>query len=295
MGEQTCCKHHSHKFGSFKRKSDSRTIQRFRCHICGKTWSNATHDLAVNQKKRTINYSCMTLLASGMSMRRIAINLKVQPNTVAKKLSFLAKQCAQGLQKQAEVADLVKEWQFDELQTFEHTKCKPLSVAMAVDKKTRKIMAFWVSEMPATGFLSKISRKKYGKRKDKRPKGLNLLFRKLKGRVTNNCHIMSDKCLFYNPTVTKHFPNAIHSQFKGKKGSEYGQGELKKVKFDPLFCINHTFAMLRDNISRLIRKTWRTTKKMACLIEHLMVYVWVHNNAWIYTRKNRKTVRLYVP
>ena len=58
--------------------------------------------------------------------------------------------------------------QFDELQTIEHTKCKPVSVAVAVSKKERKILGIEVSQMPATGHLAAISRKKYGKRADNR-------------------------------------------------------------------------------------------------------------------------------
>jgi len=63
----------------------------------------------------------------------------------------------------------------------------------------------------------------------------------------------------------------------GKKGCIAGQGELKKATFDPIFSINHTFAMMRANISRLIRKTWNTTKKVEGLIDHLNIYVWMHN------------------
>ena len=56
-----------------------------------------------------------------------------------------------------------------------------------------------------------------------------------------------------------------------------GQGELKKLRFDPLFSLNHTCAMLRANINRLFRRTWCTTKKAACLKRHVAVYVRFHN------------------
>ena len=72
-----------------------------------------------------------------------------------------------------------------------------------------------------------------------------------------------------------------YNQFKGEKSTVSGQGELKKVAKDPLFSINHTFAMLRANVNRLIRKTWCTTKKMARLIDHLSIYVWMHNTVLV--------------
>ena len=58
---------------------------------------------------------------------------------------------------------------------------------------------------------------------------------------------------------------AEHS--KGEKAAITGQGELKKKQRDPLFSINHTLAMLRANINRLVRRTWCTTK----------IYMDVHN------------------
>jgi len=50
--------------------------------------------------------------------------------------------------------------QFDDLETSEHTKCKPLSVALAVEPRSRKILAFSVSQMPSKGRLARISRRK---------------------------------------------------------------------------------------------------------------------------------------
>ena len=87
----------------------------------------------------------------------------------------------------------------------------------------------------------------------------------------------SDECTFYKPVVDAAFPRAMYQQFKGKKRCVAGQGALKKTASDPLFTINHTFAMLRANINRLVRRTWCTTKKIARLIDHLTIYVYVHN------------------
>ncbi|MGZ3809720.1 MAG: transposase, partial [Bacteriovorax sp.] len=56
-----------------------------------------------------------------------------------------------------------------------------------------------------------------------------------------------------------------------------GQGELKKVHYDPLFKINHTCAMLRYRINRLVRRTWCTTKKIEMLENHLQIYIAYHN------------------
>ena len=55
------------------------------------------------------------------------------------------------------------------------------------------------------------------------------------------------------------------------------KGELKDHSFDPLFAINHTFAMLRANIARLVRRSWVTTKKASRLEQFLQIYMAFHN------------------
>jgi transposase-like protein len=265
------------KFGTFYRKDDGKRIQRYRCASCNKAFSSATNSPLFKQKKRRINPKLRMLLASGISMRRSAKILNVAATTVERRTRYLAEQCRIALEKEYAKIQGVRYFQFDELQTIEHTKCKPLSVVVIVDPETREILGFEVSSMPATGHLAKISRRKYGFRPDHRSMGLRRLFKKVEPMIAKNPQILSDFCPFYAPTVKASFPSARHSQVLGEKACVAGQGELKKVGRDPLFYINHTLAMLRANVNRLIRRTWCTTKDPARLSDHLAIYTWVHN------------------
>ena len=264
------------KKGWYKRRSDNRRIQRYRCKTCGRGYSSATSQPEYRQKKRQVNSLLERLLSSTISQRRAALILNISAHTVAKKMRFLAEQSHQKFQDFWAQHQGVAEWQFDELQTIEHTKLKPLSIAVAVDTKTRKIMGFSVSRMPATGHLAAISRVKYGWRKDERRKGLQSLLEQVKSVSTSTALIRSDQCQFYEPAIRRAFRNARYEQFKGEKAISYGHGELKKGR-DPLFSINHTLAMLRANINRLVRRSWCTTKDPARLWDHLMIYAHFHN------------------
>lgn len=278
-GVNACCTvQNAQKHGCFRRKSDSQRQQRYRCKTCGKSFSPATHSPLRWQKKRYINRPLLEFLSSSSSLTKASKFFRVNPKTVAKKLVFLGMMCRQKLAKEMAHYHSLSEIQFDELQTIEHTKCKPLSVAMAVSKNERKILGCQVSVMPATGHLSEISRKKYGKRPDDRRKGMRALFDHLAMHLNQKINIESDECPYYAPIVKQCFPQASYVQHKGKKGSVSGQGELKKTQFDPLFSINHTFAMLRYGISRLIRRTWNITKKISALEDHLSIYIWYHNS-----------------
>ena len=304
----TCNSTHIVYDGTYFRKCDSRHIQRLLCTECGKKFSYAIYSTAYNQKKRRVNYQIYKLLAAGNSLNQIAKLENVNRKTVARKLVYLGKLCQmKNLEIASELKGQINEVEFDELITHEHTKCKPLSIAVAVEKYSRYIMGFQVSKIPANGRLAKISVAKYGKRPNHRERGLNRMFNEIKPLTNDNTRWNSDEYPTYRKELCKvigkeisHIPEQFlpkmkaeknpkkqqkqsevfpinYRQFKGIKGCITGQGELKKTVFDPLFTINQTLAMLRAKINRLFRRTWNTTKKIEGLENHLHIYVHYHN------------------
>ena len=265
------------KFGSFYRTSDRKTVQRFFCKPCRLHFSVATLFVCYKQKKRHINQNIARLLVAGVSMRECARVLKVNKKTVVRKLIHM------GLRAQNKLEQLNKKRrpahtiEYDDLETFEHTKCKPIAVGLAVEYKSRWILGYSVSQMPAKGLLAAKSLKKYGKRPDERAFKRNQLLINLKKYVKPEALIKSDENPHYLADIKRHFPMCQHQTFKGRKSSIGGQGELKKVGFDPIFGLNHTCATLRYRTSRLIRKTWNTTKKKERLNLHLALIILYHN------------------
>jgi hypothetical protein len=177
------------------------------------------------------------------------------------------------------------EIQFDELETFEHTKLKPLSVPLAVEAKSRRILSIQVARMPAKGLIAEKSRKKYGRRRDERPRALRALLKEVAQQSPSPKVIRSDSNPHYPIQVKRRFPDSRHIQEMGREARSSGLGELKRGSNDPLFWLNHTCAMLRANISRLVRKTWSTTKKPERLALHLAIYVYYHNRVLLPRRR----------
>jgi transposase-like protein len=268
------------RHGIYLRTSDQNPVQRYRCLGCKKGFSEATYDLCFKQKKRQKNEIIRKILASTGSLRRTAKILSLARVTVVRKKQFLGLTSEFSFLKRNHETPKAVEIEFDDLETFEHTKCKPLSVTLAVESHTRRILGLEVSEMPAKGTLTKKA-KMYGCRPDLRRQGRNRLFKKIRPFLENGAVIKSDSNPHYPRDVKKHFPDSPHIVFKGRRGASGGQGELKKVRFDPLFSLNHTCAMLRANVNRLIRKTWCTTKSKDRLYAHLMIYADYHNDCLI--------------
>ncbi len=265
------------RHGCFRRRSDRKWVQRWMCLRCGKTFSEATNQLEVYQKKRQFNQAIFFMLCSGVSQRRLSLGLNLHRRTIARKLKHLAIQARldQTFYLLNFLDQPIAAAQFDEMETHEHTKLKPLSIALAVCQKSRKILGFKVSSMPSKGHLAKKSLKKYGLRRDDRPQAMRDLFYAIKPFLNDNAMVTSDQNPKYpgwlKPTTW------IHTTIKGSRGSIGGQGELKKIGYDPIFSLNHTCAMLRANVNRLFRKTWCTTKKVEGLTDHLWLYMDFHN------------------
>jgi len=224
-----------------------------------------------------LNLSIFKLLGGGYSQRRAAFDLELNRKTVVRKFRFLGRYSLSNWPLVHRHHPLVEHVQFDDLETFEHTKLKPLSITLAVEHPTRRILGFAISSMPAKGHLALRSLKKYGPRPDERSEQRQKLFEEIKPLLSPKAILHSDKNPHYGPDVKKHFPGHEHRKVKGRRGCVTGQGELKRGGFDPLFSLNHTCAMFRANINRLFRRTWCTTKLKQYLEYHVALYAINHN------------------
>lgn len=273
------------KDGFYFRKCDSKKIQRYRCQICGTRFSKSTNTLEMYQKKRRENHAVLKLYCSNMSMARIALVLNLNPKTVARKVEYLGLKCRM---KNNEFLSLIKDKsiskiQLDDLLTFENTKMKPLTVTAVTDSENRFILSAKVGKVPCSGGLAKASKQKYGPRENQHKKVIEEALSQIQKIVHPRCHIISDKHRYYPRIIKKHFPLSFHETFKSKRAQLMGQGEWKKIVRDPLQKINHVFAEMRAQISRLNRRSWNTTKKMSRLQDHLDMFIYYYN--FIYLAK----------
>ena len=268
--------------GSFLRKSDQQRIYRFRCKRCFKFFSQATFHPCYYQKKRKLNSSLFELYVSGVSQRRAAFLLRVNRKTITRKFIFLGLAAKYYNSEDRKNFKPCVEVEFDDLETFEHSKMKPLSVIAMIESRSRRILGFKVARMPAKGLLVKRSLKKYGRRKDERGQKRRELFEELKPFIDPYALIKSDESPHYPKDVKSFFPNCEHKVFKGQRGCVVGQGELKGGGYDPLFSLNHSYAMLRANLGRLFRRTWNTTKRPERLDLNLGIYMLFHNRFLIH-------------
>lgn len=265
--------------GFYVRKSDGKEVKRFRCTRCKKYSSNAQRSPCYKQNKRNLNGIILKLLCSNVSQRRIALILNISRNTVFRKFEFLA------LQSKLKNIEFLKFFEnnkiseifIDEMEDRIHTKCKPVSIALAVTKNRKIIMHKTSQIRPKNRKLYQLSLKKYPLWINNSRAGFRFFIKQIEPLVENNVMIRSDEKKMYHQEIVKILPQSIHKRYLSRKAVIAGQGEIKAGGRDPLFELNHTCAMLRANINRLIRRTWCTSKKIESLSKHIEIFTYYHN------------------
>lgn len=157
--------------------------------------------------------------------------------TVVRKFLFIAKlartehaaRIASGKIKTAFV-------QFDEIETFEHTRLKPVSITAAVRVKTGEIPEAQVATMNYKGHLTSISQQKYGFRDDTRDQAREAVFKKINDCSRPTLTIYSDEKSSYPPIAKKIVPHADFQTYKSIRASK--KSGNRKNNNDKLFAIN---------------------------------------------------------
>lgn len=252
----------------------NRKFRKYQCKNCGRYFSSRTFKPDYRHKKMDLNPIFARLLVEGNSLRGISRILGLTYNNTYKKFLWFKKLVTIEKQKLRYSAE---ELQFDELESIQHTKCKPLSLVLVVNEK-HQLLTAKVAEIPAKGRLAEISRRKYGLRKNERESKIREAFAETSAYLDRPPKmIKSDAHPVYRKLVTEYFPQIQYEQHSRKpkkdKLRERLHEKLHKKRFDPLFAINHKCALLRDRTKKLARRNWCTPKKVENLQLHLDIFV----------------------
>jgi hypothetical protein len=168
--------------------------------------------------------------------------------------------------------------QFDEMLSFEHTRLKPLSIALAVQSDNYQVIDIQVAQSHYQGRLSSIALNKYGPRRDQSKEARIHVLKTLESQIRTTCHITTDAKPHYPLEVREYFSKATFKQIKnrGNRLKRLLQARRRNIQ-DPMFGLNLVAARIRHDLSRMGRKVWTTTKKAERLQSHLMLFVAYQN------------------
>jgi len=207
------CKDHKSrvvKDGFFPRSvGHIKRVQRYRCRASKRKFSSQTSALTYRARTPHLTQKVMRLLMEGVSQRDCARSLRCTQTTVANKLvrlsartqMHLSARSSNDIAKSAPIETVI----FDEMETFEHSRCKPIAIAIAVNAANRRVIAAEVAVMSAKGKLAPIARKRFGKRQDDRPETMRRVLSEVQRLCPQVTLLKSDKCPRYPGYVKKIF------------------------------------------------------------------------------------------
>ncbi len=264
---------------SFRRKCDGRTVSRFACDRCKKSCSTQTFRLDYRLRRTDLWSALFMSLCSKVTLRQSARFHDCDRKTVSARLKLFGEHCKdlhlRILEQARGKGGIRGSFQLDELETYEHNRrLFPLTVPVLIERKSYFVLWSECAPLPARGGLRPADRTKKEaiekatgcKRKSGSraavARAFELLHRVVppQGRV----RVQTDEKHTYASELKKRFGERVeHRRYSSKAPRVYGSA---------LFPINHTLAMMRDGISRLVRRTWAASKQA----------VWHQRHQWIW-------------
>jgi hypothetical protein len=253
------------KRGYYKPRHNHQPVPRYQCRHCGGWFSATLEKPKRGQHRPELGARLLPLLVSGVNARRASVILGCSRSTVDRKIRHLVERVK--AQHAAFLDDLFTgHVMLDELITFVHARPKQVSVAMVVRPSTGEVLGFTVCRLAAKG---EAQQRRYDWWRDDRGERIPRLLRDLAPVLKPGAVVSSDAEPSYGKWIRQALPGCQHRPVKALV-SKLAQ---KSKERDPLFAINLTFAKMRNDLARLGRKTWTTTKTIDGLERHLWLWV----------------------
>lgn len=263
------------KRGYFITKWNAQPVPRYQCKICSKYFSSHTFKNWYRHKKPYLNLEIFRLYSSGVTLRRLAKVCGVNRKTVHRKFLYLAALSRQAHELELQSGRLeTRAVQFDEMESFEHTRLKPLTVALAVCARSARIIDVNVAQMGYKGRLAHFAFQKYGPREDRRHEAQTHVIQAVSKCALDDAVVTCDSKPEYLPLIQRLIPRCEVKQVSPREeGANLFKNGRRRNVHDALFRLNHTAAKIRHDLSRMQRKVWVTTKLPKRLQAHLDLYI----------------------
>ncbi|MGE3172199.1 MAG: hypothetical protein AB7O97_06185 [Planctomycetota bacterium] len=280
------------RHGSFHVACRPRPEQRFRCTTCRRTFSRQTFRHDRGERRPETNVDVFKLLTSGVGLRQTGRYVGLSLRAVQGKLRRMAATCRSLHRHLCRRLPGGRMFQLDEEETFEHASIRTVTLPVCIERDSR----LWITT--GTGRIRRLAKQgsarrerqdreeaKHGLRPDESRQVVERALGQLRRLVpTGPVLLQTDEKPSYSVIARKLFGDRLHH--------DQTPGRRTRSTRNPLFAINHTLTMSRDNNGRLRRRSWLVSKCRHWLQRQLHLYV-VYRN-YVRRRFNRDP-KAYTP
>ncbi len=252
-------------------------MPRFRCRVCRRTFSRQTFRVDYRDKRPECNVALFWSLASSSGLRQAGRELGLGVGAVQRKFRKLARTCRGMHRNLCTSLPADRTFVLDEEESYEKASIRPLTMPVVIDKDSYFVVATMtgpIRRLAPVGttrrFAQERDEQRHGPRRDRSHRCVGAVLRRLGSLLHGGAlTLLSDEKASYGTLATATFGDAVtHRTYSSK---------LVRNAANPLFPINLTLAMSRDNCGRLRRNSWLVTEKRRCLQLHLHLFTAYRN------------------
>ena len=252
------------RYGYYFPKCRAHPVPRFRCSECKRTFSRQTFRADYYDHKPHLNAPLLINLISGVGLRQSSRTLNLTLQSTQLKARKIARHLRRLNLNLRGVFDQNVELQFDEIETYESRRReRPVTFPIAIDAKSRFIIWGESATLSPRGRMNPRRRRavaadeaRFGKRRDRSRVAVRRTLQRIGPMIEglDRVLIQTDKKSSYPGLIRRAFGEGrtIHNRTSSRAA---------RTISNPLFPINQTEAMVRDNLGRLRRESWLVSKK----------------------------------
>lgn len=263
--------------GSYQPRCRTEPVPRFRCRGCRRGFSRQTFRHDYGDRRPECNEPLLALVTSGVGLRQIGRLLGLDINSVQKKHRKIARTCGLLHGNLSSTLPAGLTYQLDEEETFETASIRPVTMPVLIERRT------WFVVATATGSIRRLAKPsterrrrqdqedlQRGKRADESRSCVRKVLELLREKApAGSVTLQSDEKSSYRTLANAVFGDRLEHQTT--------PGKRLRTTANPLFPINTTMAMTRDNCGRLRRRSWLVTKDRRWLGMQLLVFTVYRN------------------
>lgn len=273
--------------GTYRRRCDGRSVPRFLCLTCRRSFSVQTFRVDYRWKKPALDALLVKDFVSKVTLRQSARTLGVTRATVERRLDRYGLHARRFHEARMEGKELAGTFQLDEGESFEENRReKPLTLPVLIERSSRFLVHVEVASLPSRPSAG-------GSKRRGAPSSSSSSRRSGSRAAVKRCfetlarHRSSTTRPFVQTDRKTTYPSILREVFGKDVLHERTISTRKRDVTNPLFAVNHTLAMLRDGLSRLVRRNWAHAKRAVRLERALWVYLLWRNYVRSVTNERR--------
>ena len=270
------------RFGFFRRPSDQRLIQTFRCAHCHRRFSTQTFSHTYWLRHRHLPRAVATLVTEGAALRQIARSLHTSHSTVIRLVARLGRHCLLFHSALLRGHTLREPLVIDGFESFEFSQFFPFHANLAVGADSWLLYHFTDSPLRRKGAMTPLQKARRAEleRRLGRPDpkavevGIDALLTAVLTRhlPTGTLHLHSDDHPAYRRALRR---VRAHRQLRSRIRHHVTSSTLRRTCRNPLFPVNLADLLIRHASANHRRETIAFSKRRQAALERLALFaVW---------------------